>query len=192
MQRYPVPFQDAPEEVFDLYLFKPKALMNVNGPPIVKAAREAMDLPSRLPKQLPNLIALHDELQQPVGRLRHRLGGSHKGHRGLESLATSLSTKDFSRLGLGIDRPEERTASVVSRYVLGPLTGRHLDLVHWDAERQQGGQLLEEAWRAIQEIAVQQRSAKASTKESLHGLAESQRPSSDQAQHQVVHSNRQS
>lgn len=155
MQQYTLPFSDQPDKSFELFLFKPKALMNINGPPIVKCAREVCDWRQRTPKDLPNLIALHDEIELPVGKLRVKSSGSTKGHRGLESLAVALSTRNFTRMGLGVDRPKERTKMAVSSHVLSALTRTHLDLVHFDPETQRGGLLLDEAWTAIQQIALE-------------------------------------
>ena len=47
-------------------------------------------------------------------------GTSFKGHNGLKSIESSLGGyKDYTRIGIGIDRPIERDPSVVAKYVLG-------------------------------------------------------------------------
>ncbi len=61
------------------------------------------------------LIA-HDELDLPVGTLRLKQGGGHAGHNGLRDIIDALATRDFWRLRIGIDHPEDRTEVV--NYVL--------------------------------------------------------------------------
>jgi PTH1 family peptidyl-tRNA hydrolase len=77
--------------------------MNLNGRPVPFLLRS---LGSSFPLESPpTLIALHDNLTIPpltLGKLRH--GVSHQGHGGLSSIESSLKTKDFWRMGLGIGR----------------------------------------------------------------------------------------
>jgi len=51
------------------------------------------------------ILVVHDELDLPLGRLRLKLGGGTAGHRGLESIAQHLGSRDFYRLRLGIGKP---------------------------------------------------------------------------------------
>jgi len=94
----------------ELRLLKPLTFMNRSGQSVASVVRY-FDIP---PEQL--LIA-HDELDLPVGTLRLKLGGGHAGHNGLRDTIAALGTRDFWRLRIGIDHPQDR-AQVVS-YVLG-------------------------------------------------------------------------
>lgn len=144
-------------DAFDLHLFKPKALMNVNGPPIVKAARTHLGWTDKIPRYPNNLVAIHDELELAPGSFKSHPGGSSlKGHRGLESLAKSLESKFFTRFKLGIGRPLKRDSMVVAKHVLSPVQKAELDLVSYDADRQRGGQVLEEAWKEVHRLAIRQ------------------------------------
>ena len=70
------------------------------------------------------LIVIHDDLDLPSGKIRIRQGGSSAGHRGVMSIADSLGGSDFTRIRVGIGRPdvvEDKDAEVVD-YVLGNLT----------------------------------------------------------------------
>ena len=91
-------------------LVKPMTYMNLSGRPVARLAREN-DL------QPEQLLVLHDELDLPLGTVRLKSGGGLAGHNGLKSVAAGLSSREFRRMRLGIDRPP--SGSDVARYVLG-------------------------------------------------------------------------
>jgi PTH1 family peptidyl-tRNA hydrolase len=55
-----------------------------------------------------NLVAIHDELDIPLGALRVKHGGGDNGHNGLRSLRKSLGQGDFYRVRCGVGRPMGR------------------------------------------------------------------------------------
>lgn len=67
---------------------------------------------------LQSLLVVHDDLELPFGTLAIKEGGGAGGHNGLRSIISSLGTKDFFRLRLGIGRPERGDVSsfVLSRF----------------------------------------------------------------------------
>lgn len=81
-----------------LLLARPQTFMNVSGPPVASLARRRGIDP-------PHVVAVHDEIDLPFGALKVKLGGSTAGHRGLDSLAQALRTRDFHRVRLGVGRP---------------------------------------------------------------------------------------
>ena len=52
------------------------------------------------------LLAVHDELEMPLGSFGFKMGGGLGGHNGLRSLEARLGTRDFARLRFGIGRPD--------------------------------------------------------------------------------------
>ncbi|HEX2175480.1 MAG TPA: aminoacyl-tRNA hydrolase [Nocardioidaceae bacterium] len=54
------------------------------------------------------LVAVHDELDIPLGELRLKFGGGDNGHNGLRSLRRSLGTGDYYRVRFGVGRPPGR------------------------------------------------------------------------------------
>jgi PTH1 family peptidyl-tRNA hydrolase len=54
------------------------------------------------------IVAVHDELDLPFGRMRVKLGGGDNGHNGLRSMRASLGTGDFHRVRIGVGRPPGR------------------------------------------------------------------------------------
>ncbi|MGL6236753.1 MAG: aminoacyl-tRNA hydrolase [Segniliparus sp.] len=79
-------------------LGKPTAYMNVCGPQIAKLAKYFSVPPT-------DVVAVHDELDIDFGVVRLKRGGGEAGHNGLRSLSSSLGTKDYSRVRVGVGRP---------------------------------------------------------------------------------------
>lgn len=84
-----------------LILAKPTSYMNLSGGQVVALTRY-YSVPAE------RLLVVHDELDLPFGQLRLKRGGGEGGHNGLRSISTSLGTKDYCRLRLGIGRPPGR------------------------------------------------------------------------------------
>jgi peptidyl-tRNA hydrolase, PTH1 family len=71
----------------------------------------------RLP--LERVLVVHDEIDLPFGEVRSRTGGGLAGHNGLKSIKRELGSGDFSRVRVGVGRPDSSDPEVVSAYVLG-------------------------------------------------------------------------
>ena len=54
-----------------------------------------------------NMLVVHDELEQPFGKVAFRIGGSARGHNGLKSLIAACGDQ-FARIRCGIGRPEQK------------------------------------------------------------------------------------
>lgn len=54
------------------------------------------------------LFVIHDELEAPFGSVALRPGGGDHGHNGLKSISSSLKTRAYVRVSLGIGRPPGR------------------------------------------------------------------------------------
>ena len=69
--------------------------------------------------ELDHVVAIHDEIDLPFGRIEPRLGGGLAGHNGLKSLKTGLGSADFRRVRVGVGRPDTTDPEIVSAHVLG-------------------------------------------------------------------------
>jgi PTH1 family peptidyl-tRNA hydrolase len=67
---------------------------------------------------LERVIAVHDEMDLPTGRIRIKRGGGDAGNRGVRSIADAMG-KDFIRVRVGIGHPADDRGDV--DYVLRPL-----------------------------------------------------------------------
>lgn len=95
-----------------LLLAKPQTYMNLSGLSIAELVR-FYHLP------LSHLLVVYDDMDLPVGKIRLRERGSAGGHRGLQSIITSLHSPDIPRLRIGIGRPSTEMPEV---YVLRDFT----------------------------------------------------------------------
>jgi PTH1 family peptidyl-tRNA hydrolase len=68
---------------------------------------------------LDRVVAVHDEIDLPFGRVESRLGGGLAGHNGLKSLKRELGGPDFRRVRVGVGRPDSSDPEIVSAHVLG-------------------------------------------------------------------------
>ncbi|KAH9935720.1 peptidyl-tRNA hydrolase [Fomitopsis serialis] len=118
-------------------LYKPKALMNISGPPVARALKSLAIQPS-------NMIVVHDSLDHKPMKLSPKFGGSASGHNGVRSIIEALGgEKDFHRLRIGIGRDQSDPAD----YVLGLLP--RSERVFW-----QDGEGTDAVWSALLKIMV--------------------------------------
>jgi len=90
----------------------PQTYMNESGN-AVGPARGALGV------DLDHVVAVHDEIDLPFGRVECRLGGGLAGHNGLKSLKRGLGSGDFRRIRVGVGRPDTTDPEIVSAHVLG-------------------------------------------------------------------------
>ena len=77
---------------------------------------------------LDHVIAVHDEIDLPFGKVEVRTGGGLAGHNGLKSLKRGLGSGDFTRVRVGVGRPDSTDPEIVSRYVLGRFSEEEADV----------------------------------------------------------------
>jgi peptidyl-tRNA hydrolase, PTH1 family len=93
----------------------PQTYMNDSGD-AAGPARGALGVP------LDRVVAVHDEIDLPFGRIEVRKGGGLAGHNGLKSLRQGLGSPDFRRVRVGVGRPDTTDPEIVSAHVLGRFT----------------------------------------------------------------------
>jgi PTH1 family peptidyl-tRNA hydrolase len=91
-------------------LVKPQGFMNCSGEPVASVRRFY-----RVP--LEHVVAVHDDVDLEVGRVRVRPGGRAGGNRGIASLIDVLGDPGFVRIKVGVGRPA--AGRVHADYVLG-------------------------------------------------------------------------
>ncbi|MDR0452320.1 MAG: aminoacyl-tRNA hydrolase [Treponema sp.] len=96
----------------------PETFMNLSGESVAAAASFFKIPPGRI-------LAVHDELEMPLGVAGFKFGGGLGGHNGLRSMKASFGTADFWRLRIGIGRPGDREPGK------GGNPGRHGDIAGW-------------------------------------------------------------
>jgi PTH1 family peptidyl-tRNA hydrolase len=103
-----------------LLLAKPMTFMNLSG-------QAVQHILGYYGVALDKLLVVHDELDLPLGRLRFKVGGGVAGHNGLTSIVALLGTPEFTRLRLGIGRPDR--PGDMSRYVLNAFPPAEADTI---------------------------------------------------------------
>ncbi|MFH0811093.1 MAG: aminoacyl-tRNA hydrolase [Pseudomonadota bacterium] len=66
-----------------------------------------------------DIIVVHDDIDQDLGRIKIVLRGGAGGHKGVLSLAASLGGSDFRRVKVGVGRP--RFNENIEQFVLMPV-----------------------------------------------------------------------
>jgi PTH1 family peptidyl-tRNA hydrolase len=94
-------------------LAKPMAYMNRSGPQIQKIARYFRIL-------CKDMLVVHDDIDLAFGRLKIKEKGGDGGHKGVRSIIDAFGGGDFTRLRMGIGRPEAGNGA--TDYVLGKFT----------------------------------------------------------------------
>jgi peptidyl-tRNA hydrolase, PTH1 family len=100
-----------------IILIKPQTFMNNSGKVIPFLIRKGM--------KPEHMLVIHDELEQPFGKLSFKMGGSARGHNGLRSII-GVCGAEFPRLRVGVSRPQERHD--VPNYVLSNFTESEAEL----------------------------------------------------------------
>jgi PTH1 family peptidyl-tRNA hydrolase len=100
-------------EGVEVILVKPQSFMNRSGPPVQKLA-------AYFKISTQNILVIHDDIDLNLGRLKIKEKGGGGGHNGINSLINALNGVNFSRLRIGIGRPNEHMGII--DHVLGRFT----------------------------------------------------------------------
>jgi PTH1 family peptidyl-tRNA hydrolase len=100
-------------------LAKPQTFMNLSGRAVAGVAH-FYDVP------VERILAIHDDVDLELGRLRIKAGGGDGGHKGIRSMAQELGSPGFIRVRFGIGRPE---VGEIEDFVLRDFGGTERELV---------------------------------------------------------------
>ncbi len=84
----------------EVMLVKPRTYMNLSGQAVSSLVRKFGIPPG-------DLVVICDDLDLPLGKTRLRPSGGSGGHKGVESIISSLASQDFPRIRVGIGCSEE-------------------------------------------------------------------------------------
>ena len=108
-----------------LLLLKPQTYMNRSGESVVRFCEYYKITPE-------HILVLHDDLDLPFGRIKVVARGGHGGHNGIRSIISHLGSSDFSRVKIGIGRPQtddKGSSMPVDRFVLARFTAEEWRLI---------------------------------------------------------------
>ena len=96
-----------------IVLAKPMAYMNRSGPQVQNVAGYFRIL-------CEDMLVVHDDIDLAFGRLKIKEKGGDGGHKGVRSIMDAFGGGDFTRLRIGVGRPDAEKGA--SDYVLGKFT----------------------------------------------------------------------
>jgi len=102
-----------------IFFLMPETYMNNSGESVAELARFYRIEPA-------GIMAIHDELEMPLGTFGFKFSGGLGGHNGLRSMEKYLGTRDYARLRLGIGRPDHAD---VAGYVLSDFRREERELL---------------------------------------------------------------
>lgn len=94
-----------------LLFVKPRTFMNNSGEAVAKLSQYYKIDPI-------DIMVITDDLDLPIGTIRIRKEGTSGGHNGLDSIIKSLNTDQFTRVRVGIGRPEDPNDLEAKEFVL--------------------------------------------------------------------------
>jgi PTH1 family peptidyl-tRNA hydrolase len=87
-------------------LAKPTTFMNLSG-------QAVWQLMHRFKTDLADIIVICDDMDLPLGKIRMRQQGGSGGHKGIASIINSAGSDAFTRIRIGIGRPDNDEVSFV-------------------------------------------------------------------------------
>lgn len=95
-------------------LAKPTTYMNLSGI-AVSQLLEATGL------VISDVLVIHDDMDLPLGKAKMKFGGSSGGHKGITDIIARFG-EGFSRIKIGIGKPDKQTEDAGIDWVLGEIT----------------------------------------------------------------------
>ncbi len=104
-------------------ILKPMTYMNLSGDSVEKVV-------NFYGVGISKLVVVHDDIDLPFGRIRIKKGSSSGGHRGVESIINTLSSKDFIRVRMGVGKEGDPARYVLKKFdqEKAPLVKKFVDL----------------------------------------------------------------
>ena len=107
----------------EIVVQKPLTYMNLSGKAVLRLCQQKKITPSEV-------LIIYDDIDLPLGKIRLRRTGSSGGHRGIDSIITSLEASNFNRLRIGVGLGKQvETKNHVVDYVLSPFSDSEHSLV---------------------------------------------------------------
>lgn len=105
-----------------LRLLKPTTFMNLSGQSVLSLVNWYKLSPQ-------SVLAIYDDMDLPLGKIRLRMSGSAGGHNGMKSIISHLGTQEFPRLRIGIGRSLQQFAPAVVNHVLSSFSPEEMKLL---------------------------------------------------------------
>jgi PTH1 family peptidyl-tRNA hydrolase len=112
----------------EVILARPRTYVNNSGSAVISLMQK-----HHIP--IEDIVIICDDLDLPVGKIRIRAGGNSGGHKGIKSIISSLNSKEFCRVKIGIGRPAamddyEIEESDIIDYVLSDFSNEEQKIIN--------------------------------------------------------------
>lgn len=107
-------------------LLKPQTYMNLSGKAIVQAINFY-----KIEKE--NLIVIYDDIDVEKGKIKIRKQGSAGSHNGMKSVIEELGIEYFTRVRVGIGKPEFKNDMI--NYVIGAIPEEEISILDEGTEK---------------------------------------------------------
>ncbi|MFH1775500.1 MAG: aminoacyl-tRNA hydrolase [Chloroflexota bacterium] len=109
-------------------LARPQTYMNLSGQSVSR-------LVDKFGIEPDSLLVIHDDLDLPPGKIRISRGSGSGGHQGIASIISWLNSPDFTRIRVGIGRPQGNedtgdSEAAIINYVLSDFTPGEKKALH--------------------------------------------------------------
>ena len=101
-------------------LLKPQTYMNLSGKSIIQVINFY-----KIP--LENICVIYDDMDVEKGKIKIRKKGSAGSHNGMKSVIEELGSEEFTRIRIGIGKPEFEGDNI--NYVIGPIPESELKIL---------------------------------------------------------------
>ncbi len=93
-------------------LVKPQTFMNLSGD-------SAIQFVNFYKPKLSNIIAIYDDMDIEIGKIKVKTKGSAGSHNGMKSMIERIGSEEFPRVRIGIGKPKFENDRI--NYVIGPI-----------------------------------------------------------------------
>ena len=118
-------YENAIIEGQKVILVKPQTFMNLSGEAVIQFA-EFYKI------ELDKIIIIYDDIDIEPGKIRIRKSGSPGSHNGMKSVVQHLKSEKFTRIRVGIGRPNEQN---MIEYVIGNIPEEEMELLDSGVEK---------------------------------------------------------
>lgn len=101
-------------------LILPETFMNNSGNAVVKIITSK--------KKAEQLVAIHDDLDLPLGKFKISFAKSSAGHRGVESVIKKIKTEKFIRIRVGTSPKKKPQGKDVIKFLMGKFPPKELSI----------------------------------------------------------------
>lgn len=102
----------------------PECYMNESGIALKKALKNV-----KAGSENKNILVIHDDLDQKIGKMKMTYGGNSGGHNGINSIYSIMGIKDYYRLKIGICPEIKPGKEDIADFVVGKFGPEEKDIM---------------------------------------------------------------